>query len=77
MIDSANVGHKLLSKMGWKAGKGLGAKESGKVCSASHTVFFFPRPALHPISFAPGLHFKARLHARVVLRELIFCRLVS
>jgi hypothetical protein len=30
-IDEANIGHKLLSKMGWKAGKGLGANESGKV----------------------------------------------
>jgi len=30
-IESSNIGHKLLSKMGWKAGKGLGAQESGKV----------------------------------------------
>lgn len=31
VLDSSNKGHQLLSKMGWKAGKGLGAKEDGKV----------------------------------------------
>lgn len=31
VLDSSNAGYKLLSKMGWKAGKGLGAKEDGKV----------------------------------------------
>jgi len=31
VLDSSNTGYKLLSKMGWKAGKGLGAKEDGKV----------------------------------------------
>lgn len=30
VLDSSNKGHQLLSKMGWK-GKGLGAKEDGKV----------------------------------------------
>uniref|UniRef100_A0A7S0XR37 G-patch domain-containing protein n=1 Tax=Hemiselmis andersenii TaxID=464988 RepID=A0A7S0XR37_HEMAN len=30
-IESSNIGHKLLSKMGWKKGKGVGAKEDGKV----------------------------------------------
>jgi len=30
-IESSNIGHKLLSKMGWKTGKGLGAKETGKI----------------------------------------------
>jgi len=30
-IDESNVGHKMLSKMGWSSGKGLGAKESGRV----------------------------------------------
>jgi len=29
-IDSSNIGHKMLSKMGWK-GKGLGAEGQGKV----------------------------------------------
>jgi hypothetical protein len=53
VIDSANVGHKLLSKMGWKAGKGLGAKESGKVRPGSHilpslafSAFFCNQPSL-------------------------------
>lgn len=31
VLDSSNAGYKMLSKMGWKAGKGLGAKEDGKV----------------------------------------------
>ena len=30
-IDASNIGHRLLSKMGWSAGKGLGASESGAV----------------------------------------------
>lgn len=28
-IGADNVGHKLLQKMGWQQGKGIGAKESG------------------------------------------------
>lgn len=28
-IDKNNFGHKMLEKMGWKHGKGLGAKENG------------------------------------------------
>jgi len=31
VLDASNAGYKMLSKMGWKAGKGLGAKEDGKV----------------------------------------------
>ena len=31
VLDATNAGYKMLSKMGWKAGKGLGAKEDGKV----------------------------------------------
>ena len=31
MLDASNAGYKMLSKMGWKAGKGLGANEDGKV----------------------------------------------
>jgi splicing factor 4 len=29
-IGSDNIGHKLLQKMGWKEGKGIGAKEDGR-----------------------------------------------
>jgi len=36
-IDSSNIGHKLLAKMGWKEGKGLGAKEEGKVAPVAAT----------------------------------------
>eukprot|EP00961_Rhodomonas_salina_P097799 1316093-Rhodomonas_salina.1 len=38
VIDESNVGHKLLSKMGWKAGKGLGANENGKVAPVAEEV---------------------------------------
>ena len=31
VLDASNAGYKMLSKMGWKPGKGLGAKEDGKV----------------------------------------------
>lgn len=31
VLDASNAGFKMLSKMGWKAGKGLGANEDGKV----------------------------------------------
>jgi splicing factor 4 len=29
-IGADNIGHKLLQKMGWKEGKGIGAKEDGR-----------------------------------------------
>lgn len=29
-IGADNIGHKLLQKMGWKEGKGIGAKETGQ-----------------------------------------------
>lgn len=29
-IGADNIGHKLLAKMGWKEGKGMGAKEDGR-----------------------------------------------
>jgi len=33
ILDETNIGHKLLSKMGWSAGKGLGKAEQGVVTS--------------------------------------------
>jgi hypothetical protein len=42
-IDASNIGHKLLSKMGWKAGKGLGANESGQVAPVAETKGFAER----------------------------------
>ena len=31
IVDSSKFGEKLMSKMGWSKGKGLGAREDGKV----------------------------------------------
>jgi splicing factor 4 len=36
-IGSDNIGHKLLQKMGWKEGKGIGAKEDGRTAPVAAT----------------------------------------
>lgn len=47
-IPANNVGYKLLLKMGWKAGTGLGQNASGTSSSQYGYVIDMPRSNLRP-----------------------------